>query len=58
MPRVMIVCPVTEQLVPDDIDSAAECLRAAADAGPEAAIDHFGTGSPSLSHVHALPTAV
>ncbi len=49
---------VTEQQVLDDIDSAAECLRAAADAGLAVALDDFGTGSSSLSLVRDLPIDV
>ena len=53
--RERLVLEVTESLLVDDPQSAAEVLESLRDGGVRFAMDDFGTGYSSLSVVHALP---
>ncbi len=46
---------LTESLVMQDVDAAAERMRKLRDLGVKLAIDDFGTGYSSLSHLRHLP---
>jgi diguanylate cyclase (GGDEF)-like protein/PAS domain S-box-containing protein len=55
LPTGSLVVEITEKLLMDDVDYAADRLRSLRDIGVEVALDDFGSGYSSLSLLHRLP---